>query len=255
MRVCGGQRLPTPGHTSLGGRAVLPRRSFVVKEGLRGRVAIKARAHRPGGTGSLAEAVVGAPGGPAGRSSSQGPGTRSGGTGSPAQAVVADKEGLRGAPATKARAHQPRGTGRSAQSVVGALAGPAGGSNCQGPGTSGGKGSPAQAVVVAHGGAAGGTNPRGLGTAVWGGQGVAPRRRSVLKEGLRVAAVPIGPGTRAKGSDRPAQAAVGAKGGPAGPSTPNGLGARAGGAEGHAQPVGFLSAFFFLLTQRLLYVR
>ena len=44
-RAYGGQRSPRPGHTSLGGRGVLPKRWSLLKEGLRGSVVPKARAH------------------------------------------------------------------------------------------------------------------------------------------------------------------------------------------------------------------
>ena len=70
-----GHQLPRPGHTSVGGRGVLPRRWSVLREGLRGAAAPKARAHRLGGMGSRVQAVVGAQGGPTGGSNSQGPGT------------------------------------------------------------------------------------------------------------------------------------------------------------------------------------
>ena len=59
-RACGGQ----PGHTSLRGRGVLPMRWSVLKEGPRG----TAWAHLPEEMGSPAQSVVGAQGGPPGRS-------------------------------------------------------------------------------------------------------------------------------------------------------------------------------------------
>ena len=69
------QRLPRPGHTRLGGRGGLPRKWAMLKEGLWGAAAPKARAHLRGGNGSPIQAVVGAQGGRAGGSSSQGPST------------------------------------------------------------------------------------------------------------------------------------------------------------------------------------
>ena len=71
-RACGGQQSPRPGHTSLGGRGVLPRRWSVLKEDFRGQQSPRPWAHQPGGTGSPALVVVGAQGGPAGGSSPQG---------------------------------------------------------------------------------------------------------------------------------------------------------------------------------------
>ena len=52
------------GHTSLGGRGVVSKWWSVLNEGLRGAAVAKARAHQPQGTESLAQAVVGAQGGP-----------------------------------------------------------------------------------------------------------------------------------------------------------------------------------------------
>ena len=43
--ACGGQQSPRPGHTSLGGRGVLPKRWSLLKEGLRGVAVPKPRAH------------------------------------------------------------------------------------------------------------------------------------------------------------------------------------------------------------------
>ena len=83
----------------------MPRWWSVLKQGLRGAAVSKARAHHPRGTGSPAQVVVAAQGGPAGGRSPRGPGTR------------------------------PRGTGTLAQAVVGAHGVRAGGSSLQGPGT------------------------------------------------------------------------------------------------------------------------
>ena len=71
------------------------------------------------------------------------------------------KEGLRGAAVPKAQAHQPRGLG-----------------------------SLKQAVVRAEGGSAGGQQSPRPGHTSQGGRGVLSRWWSVLKEGLRAAAVP-----------------------------------------------------------------
>ena len=105
------------------------------------------------------------------------------------------KEGLRGAAVPKAQAHRPCGSGSLAPVAVGAQGGPAGGSSPQGPGT------PA-----------------------WGGRGVLPRRWSVLKEGLRGVAVPKAQAHRPWGSRSPAQTLVGAQGGLAKGSSPQGPG-------------------------------
>ena len=63
-----------PGHTSLGGRGVLPRRWLVLKECVHGQQLPTARAYKPRGTGSATHAVVGAQGGLAGGSSFHRPG-------------------------------------------------------------------------------------------------------------------------------------------------------------------------------------
>ena len=127
------------------GRGVLLRWWSLLKEGLRGAAVPKARAHKPRGTGSPVQLVVGAQGGPAGGSSPQGPGTlaqvgrgsglgsgrcsrrayggqqspRPGHTSLGGRGVLPSwwsvlKEGLRGAAVPKARAHKPRGTGSPA---------------------------------------------------------------------------------------------------------------------------------------------
>ena len=198
-----------------------------------------ARAHQPGGTGSPAQVVVGAQGGPWGGSRSQRPGhTEPGGTWSTAQVVV----GAQGGPAwcssfQKAWAHLPGGTGSPIQTVVGAEGRPARGMSSQWPG---------------H------TNP--------GRRGVLPRWWSVLKEGLWGVAVPNGPVTPSRGDGEscrgggpcsgracaglqlptarahlrggtggPVQAMVGAQGGSAGAAAPNGPGTPAWGTEVPAQ--------------------
>ena len=72
----GDQQSPRAGHTSLGGRGVVPRWWSVLKEGLRGATLPKARAHWPRGTGSLAQLLASAQGGPTRGSSPQEPGTQ-----------------------------------------------------------------------------------------------------------------------------------------------------------------------------------
>ena len=84
--------------------------------------------------------------------------------------------------------------------VVGAQGGPAGGSSSQRPGHTnlGGAGSPAQAVVGAQGGPAGGNSSLRAAYTCRGGSGVLPRWWSVLMEGPRGVAAPIGLGTPAR---------------------------------------------------------
>ena len=52
--ACVAQQSARPGHSSLGGRGVLPTRLSVRKDGLPGAAVPKAQAHRPGGTASRA---------------------------------------------------------------------------------------------------------------------------------------------------------------------------------------------------------
>ena len=217
-----------------------------------GQQLLPCRAYRPGGTGSPAEAVVGAQGGPARCSSSQCPRQTSlGRRGVLPRRCSVSKEGLRGAAAPNgpgtlawrdgqsclgggrcfstacgglqlptAWAHQPRETGSPAQALVGAEGGPAGGSSFHRRANQpGGTGRPAQASVGALGAPAGDNiSPRLRHTSL-GGRGVLPSWWWVLKEGLRGVAVPNGPGTPALRTGRPAQAVVGALGGPAGDSS------------------------------------
>ena len=221
-RACGGQQFPKPGHTSLGGRGALPRWWSVLNEGLRGAVVPKARPHQPGRTGSRAQAVVAAQGGPAGGSSPQGPGTlgwgdgkscpsggrcsrracggqqspRPGHTSLGGREVLPKrwsllKEGLRGATVPKARAHHPEGTGSPAHVVVGAQRGLTRGTDPQGPGTppwEDGKSCPSGGRCSRR--ACGGQQSPRPGHTSPGGRGVLPKRWSLLKEGLRGAAVP-----------------------------------------------------------------
>ena len=63
-----------PGQTRLGGRGVPPRRWLGLKEGPGGQQVLTAWPHQPWGTGSRAQAVVGAQGGLAGGNSSLQPG-------------------------------------------------------------------------------------------------------------------------------------------------------------------------------------
>ena len=141
--LAGGSGSLWPGHTSLGGRGVLPKLWSAVKEGLRGaqvpygpgtppwgggescpsrgwcsrRACRRQRlatawAHHSERTGSPAQAVVCAPGGLAGRISSQRPGY----TNPRGRRVLLRwwsvlKEGLRGLQFLTARAHLPGGRG------------------------------------------------------------------------------------------------------------------------------------------------
>ena len=200
-RACGGQQLPGPRHTSLGGRGVLSRQWSVLEEGLREAAVPKARAHQSGGTGRPAKAVVSAQGGPAGGSSPQCPGTPVWRDGeSCSGGGRCSRIACWGGAIPKARAHQSGGTRSPVQAVVGAQGRPAGGSSSQGPGTpvlgdgesypGGGRcsrrayggqqpprpgqhqplgtGSPVQAVLGAQGGSAGGNSPQGPGTPILG---------------------------------------------------------------------------------------
>ena len=166
----------------------------MLKEGLREAAVPKARAHQSGWTGSLVQAVVGAQGGLAGGSSPQGPGTPVlGGRGVLFRRWSVLKEGLREAAVPKARAHQFGGTGSPVQAVLGAQGGPTGASSRQGPGN----------------------------ISPWG-RGVLSRRWSVLKEGLREAAAPKARAHQSGGTESLVEAVVGARGGLAGGSSPQG---------------------------------
>ena len=154
---------------------------------------------------------------------------------------------MQGVAAPKARAHHLGGTTSPAHAVVGAQGGPAGGSSSQGPGTpAGGDWGPAQEVVGAQGGPAGGSSSQGAGTPVWGhgkscpgggrcsrsacggqrlprpghtslgGRGVLPRRRSVMREGLRGHQPPTARAHLPWGAHGPAQAAANVWGAPSG---------------------------------------
>ena len=183
-------------------------------EGLRRAAIPKARSRQSGGKGSPTQAVVNAQEGPlgatvwghgeycpgGGRCSRRACGgqqpPRLGHTGRGGRGVLplwwaVLKEGLWVAAVTKARAHQPQGTGSHAKAAVGAQGGPTGGSSPQGPGT------PASGEVESCPGggrclrrAFGGSSPRGRGHTSPRGRGRLPLWWSVLKEGLRVAAVP-----------------------------------------------------------------
>ena len=71
----GGCNFQRPGHTNPGGRGDVPRWWSVLKEGLWGVAALKARAHQPRGAESPAQVVVCAQGAAAGAAVSIGPGT------------------------------------------------------------------------------------------------------------------------------------------------------------------------------------
>ena len=203
------------------------------KERLRGLQFPSARAHLPEGIGGPIQVVVGAQGGTAGGSSSQGPGTPTlGGRGVLPRLQSVLMEGPRGVavpigpgtPARRgresysgggrcsrracegyqfpmARAHQPGGTGSPAQVVVGAHGGPTRGSDSHGPGhtSPGGAGSSTQAVVGAQGGPARGISSQWPGHPSPGGRGALPRWWWVLRVGLWGVAVPNGPGTPSRG--------------------------------------------------------
>ena len=273
---------PRPGHTSLGGRGLLPKRWFLLQKGLRGVAVPKARAHQPGGTGSPAQAVVAAQGGPPGGSSPPGPGTLGWGDGkscpsggrcsrrayegqqspwlghtslegwgllprwwsvvhgacggqqSPTPGHTSlrgrgalprwwsvHKEGLRGAAVPKARAHQPGGTGSPAHAVVGAQGGSTRGSSSQGPGTRAwGDGDSCPSGGLCSRRACGGQRSPRPGHTSPGGRGVLPKRWSLLKEGLRGAAVPKARAHQPGGMGSPAQVVVGAQRGPTGGTSP-----------------------------------
>ena len=119
--------------------------------------------------------VVGAQGGRAGDSNSRPPGTPAPGDGEPCPGGgPCSRRACGGQQFPTARAYQPWGTG-----------------------------SPILAVVGAHGGLAADNNsqrPRHTGP---GGRGVLRRWWSALKEGLRGAAAPYGPGTPAWGDGEP----------------------------------------------------
>ena len=70
-------------------------------------------------------------------------------------------------------------------------------------------------AVGAYGGPAGDGSSQTARAHQLGGRGVLPRRRSVPIEGLQGTAAPIGAGPPTRGTGSPAQAAVGAYGGPA----------------------------------------
>ena len=167
-----------------------------------------ARPHQLGGMGSLAQAVVGAQGGHAGGSNSLRPGhTSPGGWGVLPRWWLVLKEGLQGAVG-------PNGPGTPAwwdgESCLGG--GWCSRRACRGQQLPtarahqpGGVGSPAQAVVAAQGGPAGGSSSLRPGYTGPGGRGVLSRRWLVLKEGMRRAAAPNGPGTPARGDGESCQ--------------------------------------------------
>ena len=103
------------------------------------------------------------------------------------------KKVFRGAAVPKARAQQPRETGFPTWGVVGAQGRPTGGHHL----------------------------PR-RGHTILGGRGVLLRRWSVLKMGLRRAAVPKARAHQPRGTGSPAEVVIGAQGWPAGGSSPQG---------------------------------
>ena len=94
-RACTGSSSLRPGHTSLGDGEALPRRWLVIKEGMGGTTVPNGPGTLAWGTGSAAQAVVGAQGGLAGGSSSQRPGLTSlGGRGFPPRRWLLLTEGV-----------------------------------------------------------------------------------------------------------------------------------------------------------------
>ena len=158
-----------------------------------------ARAHQPEGTGSCAQAAVGAQGGLAGDGSCQ----RRGLTGMRGRGVLPSrrlvlKEGLWQMVAPNGPGSPVKGTGSRVQAVGGAQGGVAGDNGSQlrayQPERTG---SPAQAAVGAKGGpGADGSSQRPRITSITG-RGVPPKRWSMFMEGLRGIALPNSPGFRA----------------------------------------------------------
>ena len=174
------------------------------------------------GDGESCPGAGGCSGGPAGGSSPQGPGTPAWG----------DGESCPSGGRCSRRARWGRQSPRPGHTTLG------------------GMGSPAQAVVGGEGGPVWDNSPLGPGTPNWGdgescpsggrcsrracegqqlprpghaslgGRGILPGRGWVLKEGLRGAAVPKSRAHQPRGVGNPAQAVVGAEGGPAGGSSP-----------------------------------
>ena len=160
----------------------------------------KAWARVPGGAGGPIQAVVGAQGGPVGGSSSQWPGHfNPGGRGVLPRLWLVLNEGLWGVavpngPGTPAwgDGESCRGGGQCSRRACGGLQFPTAGAH-----QPGGTGRLAQVVISAQGGPVGASSSKWSGNTNPGGWGDLPRWWSALKEGLRGAAVSIGPGTPA----------------------------------------------------------
>ena len=182
----GGLQPSNPGHTSLGGQGVPPRRWSVCPEGsVRGAAVSKARGHHPGGTAVLDQAMVGAPG-------------------------RACEEGCRlqgrGTPAWWDKGFCPGG-GRCVLNDL------RGGRSLQGPETPawGDRGSCAGGCLCFVKGLRGGLQPSKPGHTSAGRRGVLPWQWSVRPEGLaRGAAVSKAQAHQHGGTGGPARAVVGA---------------------------------------------
>ena len=177
----GGSTSQRPGHTRLGGRGVLPRRWWVLKEGLRG-VAVSNGLGTPApGDGDSAQAVVGSQRGHVGGSSSQRRGhTSLGGRGIRPGGGRCSRRACGGQQLPTARAHQPRGTGGPAQPMVGAQGATAGAAIPNGPGTPAwGDGESCPGGGWCSRRAYGGNSPQRAGLTSLGRQRVLPKRRPV----------------------------------------------------------------------------
>ena len=220
-----------------------------------------------GRTGSLAQVVVGAYGGPAGDVSSQRrrptswedrescqsggwclwrarrgwhfPTARAhqlGGRGVLPRWWSVPMEGLRGRAVANGPGSPARGTGSTAEVVVGAYGGPAGDGTSQRPGpTSWGDGESCPGSGRCPWRACGGGQFPAARTHQLGGRGVLPRWRLVPMEGLRGIAVPNGPGPPHGGTGSLAQTTVGAFGGRLGDGSPPRPGPRKWG-DGESYP-------------------
>ena len=122
--------------------------------------------------------------------------------------------------------------------AVGAQGWPTGARSSQGPGTLAlGDGESCLGAGRCSRRACGGQQSPRTGDTRLGGRRVLPRRWSVLKEGRRGAAVPKAEAHQPRGTGSPSQAVVGAQGGPAGGSSPQGPSTPAWG-DGESQPGG-----------------
>ena len=240
-----GAAVPWPGHTSLGERGFLPRWWLALKEGLGGTISQQSGHTSRGGTGSPAQAEVGAQGNLRGGGSFLRPGhTGLGGRGFLPRWWLALKEGLGGTISQQSGHTSLGGTGSPAQAEVGAQGNLRGGGSFLRPGHTGlggrgflprwwlalkeglggtisqqsghtslgGTGSPAQAEVGAQGNLTGGGSFLRPGHTGLGGRGFLPRWWLALKEGLGGTISQQSGHTSLGGTGSPAQAEVGAQG-------------------------------------------